>query len=490
MKNKILVPIVVLFILIPVLLKAEVWPFFRYDSLGAGASSNNGPIKCDIVCSRGIEWSKSSPVIDNNKHVYIQGEEPGTSNWRLWCVNTDDCSVNWTYLLGTSEPSGSIYSSCAIAPDNSMIYVGYLTALYAISWSGVYQWRYPTGGSVLSSPVIASDGTIYVGCNDNYLYAINPDSTLKWRCQTSGTVMSSPAIGSDGTIYVGGGTKLFAINPTGTIKWSYPTGGSVESSPAIGSDGTVYVGSWDYNLYAINSNGSFKWSYKTSGIIRSSPAIDNSRGVVFVGSDSTGKGYLNALDAATGAQKWKTLLGAPARYSSPAVALPNNIVYIGDLGGVSGSKFYEITGDSGRIICTNTHTYMITSPAIDEEDHGRYCVWYNEYSERIYKICYSDLYGTEEDCNCKRQKLALLQNEPNPFVSNTKISFILPTKTNITLTAYDISGRMVKMLAKGEYAAGKHTVQWDTKTTREGIYFCELKTPTKTLIRKMALIRN
>ena len=57
----------------------------------------------------------------------------------------------------------------------------------------------------------------------------------------------------------------------------------MDSSPAV-SNGVVYVGSYDKNLYAIDAmTGAEKWRFKTGNYVGSSPAVSN--GVVYVGSD-------------------------------------------------------------------------------------------------------------------------------------------------------------------------------------------------------------
>jgi hypothetical protein len=328
---------------------------------------------------------------------------------------------------------------------------------------------------------VTSDGTIYVGCCDDFLYAINPDSSLKWKYMTGGMILSSPAIGSDGTIYVGSDDqRLYAINPDGTLRWSYTTGGRIQSSPAIGSDGTIYVGSQDNYLYAINPDSSLKWRYNTSGNVNSSPSVDNTRGMVYVGSDA---GKICAIDTA-GGLVWETRLFGAVGYSSPAVACPNDIVYIGDKNG----KFYVIQGYNGHIICYNSHGYFITSPAIDEPVGTNYCVWYNAYHEPVYKICCSAL-GAEERSSYAEDRFRL-HVYPNPFIKATRISFTLPANRHIRLEVYDTSGRLTKRLAERNYDAGEHTVEWNVEGMRRGIYFCKLRTETHVSVRKMILVRS
>ena len=479
MRSKVLL----LCIFIPALVNAGAWSFYGHDILRTGVSPYRGPECCAIICSVEIKDSWASPVIDGNGHLYIQGSEAGGGGWHLWCVNTSDCSVNWKYRLGGTSPSGFIHSSCGISPVDGTIYVGYYSALYAINPDSTLKWSYTTGNEVNSSPAVASDGTIYVGCKDSYLYAIDSTGILKWKYQTGGQIKSSPAIGSDGTIYIGSyDKKLYAINPDSTLKWSYTTGGAIESSPAIGSDGTIYVGSDDEYLHAINPDSTMKWKYDTGGDVKSSPAIDNVRGMVYVGSNAC---KICAIDTG-GGLKWETPISGWAWSSSPAVAYPNNVIYIGDWHG----EFYVIDGETGDTICTNSHTWQLTSPAIDDpnNNNGKYCVWYNEQCRKIRKVCYDPL-GTEEKCSCVRDRFQL-HLYPNPFTAVTKISFILPVKIHILLEVYDVSGRLIKRLAKGSYDAGEHTIKWNADGIRKGIYFCKLRTETHTLIRKMILIRR
>ena len=494
MRSKILL----LCIFIPVLVNAGAWPFYGHDTLRTGVSPYKGPKDCAIICSVEIGYSKASPVIDGNGNLYIQGENPFPGgSWYLWCVNTSDCSVNWRYYLGATLPKYEFQSSCGISPVDGTIYVGYESALYAIKPDSTLKWSYPTGGKVRSSPAVASDGTIYVGCDDNYLYAINPDSTLKWKYQTGGALTSSPAMDSKNVIYIGSADgKLYAIRTDSTLKWSYATGGAIESSPAIGSDRTIYVGSNDDYLHAINPDSTLKWKYNMGGDVKSSPAVDNVRGVVYVGSNDD---KICAIDTG-GGFKWETPLLGNADHSSPAVAYPNNIVYIGAHKGAT-SALYAIDGETGNIICTAPHKWEITSPAIDDpaNNGGNYCVWYNEWCEAIYKIC-SPPAGTEEKGSCVRDNFHL-HLYPNPLVAATKISFTLPVKSHILLEVYDISGRLIKRLAKGSYDAGEHTVEWNADGIRKGIYFCKLErsgnpdlsglsTESQTLIRKMILLRK
>lgn len=75
----------------------------------------------------------------------------------------------------------------------------------------------------------------------------------------------------------------------------------------------------------------------------------------------------------------------------------------------------------------------------------------------------------------------LAQNSPNPFTGKTTVSFALPRTSSVTLSVYDVLGRCVVTLARGEMAAGVYHISWNGRDARgrklePGTYFCELAT--------------
>lgn len=78
----------------------------------------------------------------------------------------------------------------------------------------------------------------------------------------------------------------------------------------------------------------------------------------------------------------------------------------------------------------------------------------------------------------------LSQNHPNPFNSETTISFTIPGESSIELNTqlliYSISGRMVKTLVNAMLPEGEHCVSWDgtdenNQPVGSGVYFCQLR---------------
>jgi photosystem II stability/assembly factor-like uncharacterized protein len=55
----------------------------------------------------------------------------------------------------------------------------------------------------------------------------------------------------------------------------------------------------------------------------------------------------------------------------------------------------------------------------------------------------------------------LAQNAPNPFRTSTAIGFTLARAGRVRLDVYDVAGRRVRQLVRGERPAGRHDVPWD-----------------------------
>ena len=85
----------------------------------------------------------------------------------------------------------------------------------------------------------------------------------------------------------------------------------------------------------------------------------------------------------------------------------------------------------------------------------------------------------------------LYQNVPNPFAGMTTIRFTLPETATVSVTVYDISGKLVDTVVEtGQLYPGNHDLIWDGRTASgepatAGIYFCRLSTPDSTITLRM-----
>jgi eukaryotic-like serine/threonine-protein kinase len=216
------------------------------------------------------------------------------------------------------------------------------------------KWKFKTNGWVVSSPTHAN-GALYFGSTDHYVYAIDATTgAQRWKAKTHGRVVSSAAV-ADGLVFIESyDGNLYALDAqNGATRWTFETAGERRftakhlhggepaheliadpfdfylSSPAI-ERGVVYFGSGDGNVYAVDAaSGAMKWKFQTGDVVHASPALAD--GTVYIGSWDT---FFYALDATTGKEKWRYKTGEDhdiynqtGIQSSAVVA--NGVVYFG-----------------------------------------------------------------------------------------------------------------------------------------------------------------
>jgi DNA-binding beta-propeller fold protein YncE len=86
-----------------------------------------------------------------------------------------------------------------------------------------------------------------------------------------------------------------------------------------------------------------------------------------------------------------------------------------------------------------------------------------------------------------------LRVSPNPS-TGPAVTFALPRASGVQLGVFDISGRLVRELAKGDFAAGEHTLTWDGSDAsgqmcHAGMYFVRLSGPAGLRTASVLLLR-
>ncbi|MGB2698468.1 MAG: FlgD immunoglobulin-like domain containing protein [Candidatus Zixiibacteriota bacterium] len=86
------------------------------------------------------------------------------------------------------------------------------------------------------------------------------------------------------------------------------------------------------------------------------------------------------------------------------------------------------------------------------------------------------------------------QNYPNPYNLKTQIGYQLPEAGKVTLTIYNVRGRLVRTLVNEQKPAGYHSVVWDGRTDNgmqvsSGIYFYRIQAGKFLKTKKMVLLK-
>jgi len=87
--------------------------------------------------------------------------------------------------------------------------------------------------------------------------------------------------------------------------------------------------------------------------------------------------------------------------------------------------------------------------------------------------------------------LALGPPSPNPARGALRFSFDLPRAMRVRLDVVDVQGRVVDVLAEGDFVAGRYERVWNSSNARNraaGLYFVRLETPEGRLVRRAALL--
>ncbi|MBL9214415.1 MAG: PQQ-like beta-propeller repeat protein, partial [Opitutaceae bacterium] len=249
--------------------------------------------------------------------------------------------------------AGAKISASPALHDGGLFFGSWDQQIYALdAANGRLRWRHATGNAVTTTPACHAT-TAYAASRDGHLYALHTGSgQLQWKSLVSegrmavspngSWVDASPAIGAytcgpqkdspaPVRLFVGCHNRdlhAFDIDRSrdaswfapasageGTEVWRFPTFNWILTRPAVAGY-RVFFGSVDGRLYAVDARcGALLWSYTAGRHLRYSPhvvpgsvaceavcgaplVVDDT---VYFGADD---GYLYALDASTGAEKW------------------------------------------------------------------------------------------------------------------------------------------------------------------------------------------
>ena len=85
----------------------------------------------------------------------------------------------------------------------------------------------------------------------------------------------------------------------------------------------------------------------------------------------------------------------------------------------------------------------------------------------------------------------VVENFPDPFSGKTNIRFIMTEDTQAEVTVYDLTGKLVKTVYKGEVKANQeYKFEFDGTTLPNGMYLYKVVTPKSEHVGKMLLVRQ
>jgi hypothetical protein len=92
-------------------------------------------------------------------------------------------------------------------------------------------------------------------------------------------------------------------------------------------------------------------------------------------------------------------------------------------------------------------------------------------------------------------RLALSESRPNPFTATARFAVTLDRPGMVDVGIYDLGGRRLVTIHRGELPAGTREFSWDGSLAngsraRDGVYFYRAAVGTETLARKLVLLRS
>jgi len=83
----------------------------------------------------------------------------------------------------------------------------------------------------------------------------------------------------------------------------------------------------------------------------------------------------------------------------------------------------------------------------------------------------------------------VLKPYPNPFNSQTNLSFSLPNPSSLSIDIYDLTGRRVQSWGEMTYPAGHHRIIWSPQQLPSGSYFVKLAAGDEVKTNKITLLK-
>ena len=151
-------------------------------------------------------------------------------------------------------------------------------------------------------------------------------------------------------------------------------------------------------------------------------------------------------------------------------------------------NYYDISYSPMGVDSLTTRSYhwyakdltQLHITSVDEEQFGLSTIEINAFS-------YSKAGGPAgvDDHKISANSATLEQNHPNPFSSNTTISYSLKHSDQITLRIVDFLGKEIITLVDETKEAGNYQISYANTGLQPGVYFYILKTGDNNLVRRM-----
>lgn len=324
------------------------------------AASVDGKIHCRRLTgsSFSTEWTSTLPAEPAGEFSVEYGRVCiDTTDNRIFALSDVDGSILWSWQCPEQSDHTRQFLS-APRQSGEHVYVGTANGkLYCLdAESGDLQWEFATGSWIRSRP-LAIGSTVYIADLDGTLYAVEDMGSwaeLNWASKLNAHGFTGDLVGNGNRILASGRDLiLYSVSPgTGKVQWQHG----------------INNGAW--------VDGEFFSADGAPGFMTTPTVVDN---VMYVGGPD---GFVNAVDADTGKEIWRTEIGGHLLSAAPVIA--EGKVFIGQ--GSEDGLFYALDKDTGSPVwVTNTYGRTWVSPAYKD---GR--LFFGGINGKMYGVDASD----------------------------------------------------------------------------------------------------
>ena len=182
--------------------------------------------------------------------------------------------------------------------------------------------------------VAVVDGAVFAPNDNGYLYKLDARTgKLEWSFNAHNQLMTTPVVATAGgkqLVFIGAGNSVFTYS----------------HAKKFGVNGVAVIRGSDVSAVdAVDAaTGKLVWTYGTKGEDMPTAVFD--KGMLLFGN---GDGHIYALDAVTGALKWKTAIMSFVSMSSATFDPKKNVII---MGGTHPSNIYALDAATGKPLWT------------------------------------------------------------------------------------------------------------------------------------------
>lgn len=490
---------------------------------------------------------KASPIVadlnnDGNNEVYF-----GSDDFNFYGLN-DEGDLLPAYPFNTSNQvrSGAAVGDVDQDGELEIVFGSKDRKIYVLAANGALKYQFQQSGYIMSAPVLSDldgdeDLEIIFNTFDGSggkIFAIHHNGVVLdgFPVNVGEIMMVSPAVQDlegDGVVDIVSTTwsnHIWAVDMYGAIKEGFPysTADKFNCPPTIvdldgDGDMEIVAGDDDGFLYLLHHDGSEMGVHSFGGDIRGGIAVgdinqDGAPDLIFGGYDQLVHAFNpiagNEIDGWPVDVNWN-IAAAPAiadidndGEEEVIVAHRGAIIFVFESDGTSFGSFPVSVGGA-----------IESSPSVQDLDNdgdleilvgssqglkvidikspnGSRMTW-NVHRGNFYRNGFYDasqLSIDDRNISMTPQSFKVSNNYPNPFNPITTVHISLPSRSQLVVSVFDLSGRLITELVNKSHPSGEYSVTWNGLAKNghavpSGLYFIEVSADSKRHIQKVALLK-